>query len=186
MASRCRRQLHEAGTEGERSQHHTPLRGLADGCVRTPVPEAPQLPRPGHPYTPPSRRSPVGRAVGSRTVSDGTASHSQKTGRLPDTHSTAVRRAQLDAACDEKETPRRDDNDPVLVIVPRRNIETWLAFLGGTTVDEDTKYRKLKREGDCVAQADALFRMCHEVQRLDEGAPPSLREACEEYPKLRR
>lgn len=103
-----------------------------------------------------------------------------------DTHSTAVRRAQLDAACDEKETPRRDDNDPVLVIVPRRNIETWLAFLGGTTVDEDTKYRKLKREGDCVAQADALFRMCHEVQRLDEGAPPSLREACEEYPKLRR
>lgn len=103
-----------------------------------------------------------------------------------DTHSTAVRRAQLDAACDENETPRRDDGDPALVIVPRRNIETWLAYLGGTTVDEDTTYRKLKRESDCATHANNLYRMCHEAQRLDEGAPPSLREACEEYPKLQR
>ena len=103
-----------------------------------------------------------------------------------DTRSTAVRRAQLDAACDETETPRRDDGDPVLVIVPRRNIETWLAYLGGTTVDEDTRYRKLKREGDCVAQANTLFRMCHEEQRFPEDAPPSLQESCEEYGKLQR
>jgi hypothetical protein len=33
------------------------------------------------------------------------------------------------------------------VIVPRRNIETWLEYLGGTAVDENTTYRKLKREG---------------------------------------
>lgn len=103
-----------------------------------------------------------------------------------DTHSTAVRRGQLDAACDEKETPRRDDDDPVLVIVPRRNIETWLAYLGGTTVDEDTTYRKLKCESDCVTHANVLYRMCHETQRLDEDAPPSLRESCEEYRKLQR
>ena len=103
-----------------------------------------------------------------------------------DTRSTADRRAQLDAACDEKETPRRDDDDPVLVIVPRRNIETWLVYLGGATVDEDTTYRKLKRESDCVAHAKNLYRMCHEAQRLDEGAPPSLQEACEEYGRLRR
>lgn len=103
-----------------------------------------------------------------------------------DTQSTAVRRAQLDTACDEKEIPRRDDGDPVLVIVPRRNIETWLAYLGGATVDENTAYRKLKRESDCVTQANSLYRMCHDEQRLDEGAPPSLREACGEYPKLQR
>ena len=103
-----------------------------------------------------------------------------------DTNTTAVRRAQLDAACDEKETPRRNDGDPVLVIVPRRNIETWLAYLDGTTVDEKTTYRKLKRERDCVTQADNLYRMCHEAQRLDEDAPPSLRESCEEYRRLQR
>ena len=103
-----------------------------------------------------------------------------------DAYSTAARRAQLDVACDEKQVPKRNDGDPVLVIVPRRNIETWLTYLGGTKVDENTPYRKLKREGDCVTQADALFRMCHEAQRLNEDAPPSLRESCHEYRKLQR
>lgn len=103
-----------------------------------------------------------------------------------DTNTTAARRAQLDAACRREGVRQRDDRDPVLVIVPRRNIETWLTYLGGATVDEDTPYRKLKRESECAIHANNLYRMCHEVQRLDEGAPPSLREACEEYPKLHR
>ena len=104
-----------------------------------------------------------------------------------DTHTTADRRAQLDAACDEKQVPRRGDRDPVLVVVPRRNIETWLHYLGGgSPVDETTTYPRLKPERLCVAHANKLYRMCHEAKRLDEGAPPSLREACEEYPRLRR
>ena len=102
-----------------------------------------------------------------------------------DTNTTAARRAQLDAACRREGVRQRDDRDPVLVIVPRRNIETWLAYLGGAAVDEATEYRK-KRERDCVTQANTLFRMCHEEQRLPEDAPPSLRESCEEYRKLQR
>lgn len=104
-----------------------------------------------------------------------------------DRNSTAERRAQLDAACDENQVPRRGDRDPVLVIVPRRNIETWLRYLGGgTAVDETATYPRLRRERDCVTHANNLHRMCHETQRLDENAPPSLRESCAEYPKLRR
>ena len=49
-----------------------------------------------------------------------------------------------------------------------------------------TRYRKLKSEGDCATHVNNLYRMCHEEQRLDEAAPPSLREACEEYRKLQR
>ena len=104
-----------------------------------------------------------------------------------DKYSTEARRAQLDAECEEKQIPRRGDGDPVLVIVPRRNIETWLAYLGsGTAVEEDRSYPRLKRERDCADHAANLYRMCHEEQRLDEAAPPSLREACDEYRKLRR
>ena len=104
-----------------------------------------------------------------------------------DTHTTETRRTQLDAKCDEKQIPQRDDGDPVLVIVPRRNIETWLEYLGtGNAVDENTTYGKLDRERDCATQANTLFRMCHREQRLPEDAPPSLRESCEEYRKLRR
>ena len=103
-----------------------------------------------------------------------------------DAYSTEARRTQLDAACDMEQVPRREDGDPVLMIVPRRNIETWLAYLGGTAVDEFKRYPRLRREGDCVTHANILYRMCHETQRLDEAAPSSLQEACEEYRKLQR
>ena len=103
-----------------------------------------------------------------------------------DVHSTKFRREQLDAECKKKGIPRRKDDEQVLVIVPRRNIETWLAYLAGGEVDEETRYPRLKRERDCVQYAEELFRMCEKKQRLREPAPPSLREACGEYRRLRR
>ena len=56
----------------------------------------------------------------------------------------------------------------------------------GGPVDEVTDYPRLQRERACAEHANRLYAMCHEVQRLDEAAPPSLREACEEYRKLRQ
>ncbi len=103
-----------------------------------------------------------------------------------DSGSTDDRRRQLDAACRQMDVPRRSGTDPVLVIIPRRNIETWLAYLEGNDVDEDRHYRKLKREGDCAEHARQLHLMCHEKQRLREPAPASLKEACEEYSRLQR
>lgn len=104
-----------------------------------------------------------------------------------DDRSTNDRRAQLDAACAEQGVPLRTGADPVLLIVPRRNVETWLAYLDtGEPVDEEKTYPRLKRERDCDRHANELFRMCRGARQLDEAAPPSLREACEEYAKLRR
>ena len=103
-----------------------------------------------------------------------------------DVHSTKSRREQLDAECNKKGILPRKDDEQVLVIVPRRNIETWLAYLAGGEVDEETRYPRLKRERDCVQYVEELFRMCQKKQRLREPAPPSLREACDdEYPRLR-
>lgn len=103
-----------------------------------------------------------------------------------DSGSTEDRRRQLEAECDNNGVPRRSDDDPVLIFVPRRNIETWFAYLDGTDVDEDVSYPKLGRQRDCERHARWLHNMCHEEQRLREPAPPSLLEACEEYPKLQR
>lgn len=103
-----------------------------------------------------------------------------------DAGSTDDRRAELDAECERQGVPRRDDDDPVLVVVPRRSIETWLHYLGGQPVDELKHYPRLRWERDCADHAKRLYAMCHEDQRLDDSAPPSLREACEEYRKLRR
>ena len=103
-----------------------------------------------------------------------------------DVGSTGDRHTQLEQQCREAGVERRQPDDPVIVAVPRRNIETWFAYLGGQSVDETIEYPRLRREGDCNLFADRLHGMCHEQQRLDEPAPPSLREVCDEYGKLRR
>ena len=158
-----------------------------------------------------------------------------------DDHSTNDRRGQLDAACQERNVPARTDADPVILIVPRRNIETWLAYLdAGKPVDEAKTYQpvaksplhstgaasrlncvvrrsnmanmlpphalsagrparlgatrgfttgcypRLRRARDCDRHAGTLFGMCRGARQLDAAAPPSLREACEEYGRLRQ
>ena len=61
--------------------------------------------------------------------------------------------------CERQGVPRRDDDDPALVVVPRRSIETWLAHLGGQPVDELQRYPRLRRERDCADHAKRLYEM---------------------------
>ena len=75
--------------------------------------------------------------------------------------------------------------DPVIILVPRRNIETWFAYLDGEPVDETQDYSAWKSK-DPRPFADELYRMCHEAQQLRTPAPASLEESCQEYRKLRR
>ena len=103
-----------------------------------------------------------------------------------DACSTDARRAQLDEECERQGIPKRMPHDPVIIMVPRRNIETWLEYLRGEEIDETTAYRKLRRESDCAPLARELYRMCYQEQKLAEPAPPSLLEACQEYQKLKR
>ena len=100
--------------------------------------------------------------------------------------STGGRHTQLEQQCREDGVETRKPGDPVAVAVPRRNIEAWFEYLRGKPVDETENYPRLRRETDCKPLADHLHVMCHERQRLDEPVPPSLREACEEYRKLKR
>lgn len=100
--------------------------------------------------------------------------------------STGGRHTQLEQQCRKDGVETRKPGDPVAVAVPRRNIEAWFEYLRGKPVDETENYPRLRRETDCKPLADRLHVMCHERQRLDEPVPPSLREACEEYRKLKR
>lgn len=103
-----------------------------------------------------------------------------------DVGSTGDRHTQLERQCRKDGIEVRKSEDSVIVAVPRRNIETWFEYLRGKPVDETTDYPRLRRESDCKPLADRLHGMCYEQQRLDEPAPPSLREVCEEHGKLRR
>ena len=92
-----------------------------------------------------------------------------------------ARLTALDKACNQASVAPRDNADRVAVFVPTWNIETWLAYLNGETVDENRKnYPRLPRERDCRSHVDSLVKMCREG-RLREPSPPSLRSACQEY-----
>lgn len=67
------------------------------------------------------------------------------------------------------------------MFIPTWNVETWLAYLSGETVDEANKsYPKLPRARDCKPLVEELFKMC-QAGALRQPAPASLVDACQEY-----
>lgn len=95
---------------------------------------------------------------------------------------------ELDEACKQSNLPPRTADDPVVMIIPKWNIETWLAYLRGESFDENRKENRRYRneESRCQTQIQRLVTMCYEEQKLQEPAPPSLECACREYRKLKQ
>jgi hypothetical protein len=71
-------------------------------------------------------------------------------------------------------------HEKVLHAVPARNIETWIAYLDGTDVDEATEYPKLPFERECGPRVLLLKRMW-DAGSLRQPAPSSLERAGIEY-----
>jgi hypothetical protein len=92
----------------------------------------------------------------------------------------AERNCQLDDAAREGGLEARQPDERVAMFVPSRNIETWLAYLGGRTVNNTDEYPRLFRQRECQRHVDALYGMCQQGE-LRQPAPPSLRAACDEY-----
>ena len=100
-----------------------------------------------------------------------------------DTKNVEERKKELDEACRERNVPARSKMDPVLIVVPKRNSETWYKFLTGETASEDEEKEWKKSNNHVLAKtaANALYEICFIKQNLPESAPPSLKEACVEW-----
>jgi hypothetical protein len=94
----------------------------------------------------------------------------------------------FEKACEEATPPvaKPTDNDPVAILVPTWNIETWLEYLGGKTISEDVPdYPRLdNHERDCAAHVQTLQDMC-QAKQLRIPAPKSLEEACTVLQRLK-
>jgi len=86
-------------------------------------------------------------------------------------------------ACADAGVTFREDSERVLFIIPRRNIETWLAYLRGEKVNEVKPYAKYRCESECRDQVARLDEICRE-NRLDPEPPPSLEHACNEFRRI--
>ncbi|MBD2385503.1 hypothetical protein [Cylindrospermum sp. FACHB-282] len=91
---------------------------------------------------------------------------------------------QLDVAltADSQEICKPDER--IAIFVPKRNIETWIHYLQGETVNETDAYTKFrKNEAICKPGVEQLVTQCSQGN-LDENVPPSLQAACGELQRL--
>ena len=89
-------------------------------------------------------------------------------------------------ACRTSGTAPPADDEAVFGIVPKWEIENWLAYLRGEPVDEQFNgYEKYRRcESLIYPLVGKLSDMCDEQQLPD--APPSLVKACGVYSRFKR
>lgn len=97
-----------------------------------------------------------------------------------DTRGAGRREEQLAEALKSVKMDAVSADEKVLHVVPARNIETWIAYLGGSDVDEATSYPKLRLQRECGPMVVVLKDMC-DARSLRQPAPPSLERACVEY-----
>jgi hypothetical protein len=101
-----------------------------------------------------------------------------------DNGTVAEHNTELEKACHLKNIEPRHKDDAVMHLIPRRHIETWLAYLDGQSVNEVDNYKPSyefkHRESDCHNLVDKLARNCKNNTRIHEP-PQSLNSACKEF-----
>jgi hypothetical protein len=97
-----------------------------------------------------------------------------------DLQDVTTRIEQIESAAVAGGQDQRQPNERVAIFVPARNIETWLAYLDGQTVNENDTYPRLRFQRDCQRHVEILNKMCQKDE-LREPAPSSLKAACKEF-----
>ena len=101
-----------------------------------------------------------------------------------ETGTLEARLNKLASVLEEDEQKNRGPNEAIAIFVPKRNIETWIHYLQGETVNEEAVYAKFKNnEAVCKTAVEDLAAQCYS-QSLPEDAPRSLQAACWELQRL--
>lgn len=101
-----------------------------------------------------------------------------------DTGTLEARLNELASVLEEDKQKNREPNEAIAIFVPKRNIETWIHYLQGETVNEEAVYAKFKNnEAVCKTAVEDLADRCYS-QSLPEDAPRSLQAACGELQRL--
>jgi hypothetical protein len=69
----------------------------------------------------------------------------------------------------------RSNDEAIIHLVPRRNIETWILHLSGENVNEETDYKGQDVEGLITSAAETFFEWSRPSAQLPDRCLPSLR-----------
>ena len=104
-----------------------------------------------------------------------------------DAGTVADRQKHLSDELESSNIPARTLAEKIIHLVPRRNIESWIAYLLDTAVaiDETMNYPKLKgHERDCQGAVEQLARLFKSTLPLPVNCPPSLVVAISELKRF--
>jgi len=98
------------------------------------------------------------------------------------------RRHQLERALRESDQPPRESGEPILNLIPKRNVETWILCLNSEQVDEITDYRHDPRvDARSIREAAAtLFEWTRPNAEPPNTCVPSLHECLPEFDRIPR
>lgn len=102
-----------------------------------------------------------------------------------DIETTQHRATQLSDALKAADMPGRDDRKPIIVLIPKRHVETWIRALLGGQVDEVQDYKNPKPTAHHIAEAaKTLHRWTRPNTAAGPTSPPSLTESILEWQKI--
>jgi len=103
-----------------------------------------------------------------------------------DTGSVDDRRQQLERALRDADESPRSPSEPVLNLIPKRNVETWILCLNAEAVGEATDYRHDTRVNPQTIKdaATALFWWTRPNTAIPAGCVPSLRDCLPEFDRV--
>ena len=100
-----------------------------------------------------------------------------------DTLSVDQRREQLDNVLVGAGLSVRDAKERIAIVIPRRNIESWVHFAETREIDETTDFKARYREGKARNAADVAIEICRTNSDRSQ-VPPSLAVACLELRRV--
>ncbi len=100
-----------------------------------------------------------------------------------DTRTVARRQDELKRSLAAASLQDRESGERIGVFVPKRNIETWIRYLQGMSVNEEDDYSHFDRVGEDWKDAVESL-AARRGDPLPPDAPPSLQAACGELDRI--
>jgi len=102
-----------------------------------------------------------------------------------DSKPTHFRAAQLAEALDAHGEAAVSGSEPIVVLIPKRNVETWIRAVLGSSVDESTDYKNpVPTSGEIRSAAAKLFQSTRTGVHPPIGYPPSLIDSIPQWQKI--
>ena len=89
---------------------------------------------------------------------------------------TRQRFEQLDQALQASGLEKRSPGERICILVPKRNIETWIHFFVTGPVDEETDYKRPAKSAEECSEAARKLAETHHLNAAPADFPASLQQ----------